>query len=69
MTVPCFVCGSPMAPFIGHVMECAACEVTEAPLPADYICMTRAVTYYTDSASGTETAYIDHSAEHWPSPA
>jgi hypothetical protein len=68
----CFSCGRGMTMMAsGYFGYCPSCEVAEFLHPEPYICRTRAVTWQNYPLRGgyERIDYIDHSAEHWPSPA
>lgn len=67
--VDCFVCGKPMTCVLGSVTyRCHACGVSELRHRDVYIPLTRTVTSLT-CPDGEVIPFIDHSVEHWPSPA
>ncbi len=66
----CFVCGKKMQACSAEegwlAGWCLACDVMEIRQPTPYVNRTRTVT---STTWGNEILHIDHSVEHWPSPA
>lgn len=67
LSIPCFSCGRRMRLLDRLTGWCDRCQVMEERLKEPYVCRTREVTsaFYWDQ----EIRYVDHAAEHHPSPA
>ena len=64
----CFVCGRPTNAVYGlKTRVCVHCDVSELRHTEPYIPKVRTVK--TQPWGKTVLTYIDHSVEHWPSPA
>lgn len=65
---PCFVCGGPMNAVYGlRTRMCVRCDVTELRHTEPYTPKVRTV--LSQPWGEGKVTYINHSAEHWPSPA
>ena len=64
---PCFSCGNEMLPLwsLQYTWKCRACDVMEERNP---LFVSRVQTVLSVSWFGEDITYIDHSAEHYPSP-